>query len=56
MKNLRAAPHSERLTDTWTSDFLSQDRSQEGEGMEFMGEWLRDKTQCPEVTSILNST
>jgi hypothetical protein len=24
--------------------------------MEFMGEWLRDKTQCPEVTSILNST
>jgi hypothetical protein len=40
MEKLRAAPHSEPLTDTWTSDFLSR----EGEGREVVGERLRDKT------------
>jgi hypothetical protein len=39
MENLRVDPHSEPLTDTWTSDFLSR-----GEGREVIGEWLRDKT------------
>ncbi len=40
MEKLRAAPHSDPLTDTWMSDFLSR----EGEDKEFVGEWLRDKT------------
>jgi len=40
MEKLRVAPHSEPLTDTWTSDFLSR----EGEGREVIGERLRDKT------------
>ena len=40
MEKLRIAPHSEPLTDTWTSDFLSR----EGEGREVIGERLRDKT------------
>jgi hypothetical protein len=40
MEKLRAAPHSEPLTDTWTSDFLSR----EGEDREVVGERLRDKT------------
>jgi hypothetical protein len=40
MEKLRAAPHSEPLTDTWTSDFLSR----EGKDREVVGEWLRDKT------------
>ena len=40
MEKLRAAPHSDPLTDTWTSDFLSR----EGEGREVVGERLRDKT------------
>ena len=40
MEKLRGAPHSEPLTDTWTSDFFSR----EGEGREVIGERLRDKT------------
>jgi hypothetical protein len=40
MEKLRTTPHSDPLTDTWTSDFLSR----EGEGREVVGEWLRDKT------------
>jgi hypothetical protein len=40
MEKLRAAPHSEPLTDTWTSDFLSRER----ESREVVGERLRDKT------------
>jgi ribonuclease HI len=40
MEKLRAVPHSEPLTNTWTSDFLSR----EGEGREVVGERLRDKT------------
>jgi ribonuclease HI len=40
MEKLRGAPHSEPLTDTWTSDFLSR----EGEGREVIGERLRDRT------------
>ncbi len=40
MEKLRAAPHSDPLTDTWTSDFLSR----EGEGREVVGKRLRDKT------------
>ena len=40
MEKLRVAPHSEPLTQTWTSDFLSR----EGEGREVIGERLRDKT------------
>ena len=40
MEKLRGAPHSEPLTDTWTSDFLSR----EGEGREVIGERLRYKT------------
>lgn len=40
LEKLRAAPHSEPLTDTWTSDFLSR----EGEGREVIGERLKDKT------------
>ncbi len=40
MEELRVAPHSEPLTDTWTSDFLCR----EGEDREVVGEWLRDKT------------
>jgi hypothetical protein len=40
MEKLRAVPHSEPLTDTWTSDFLSR----EGEDREVVGERLRDKT------------
>ena len=40
MEKLRGDPHSEPLTDTWTSDFLSR----EGEGREVIGERLRDKT------------
>jgi hypothetical protein len=38
IEKLRADPHSELLTDTWTSDFLSR----EGEDREVVGEWLRD--------------
>ena len=40
MEKLRGSPHSEPLTDTWTSDFLSR----EGEGREVIGERLRDRT------------
>jgi hypothetical protein len=40
MEKLRGSPHSEPLTDTWTSDFLSR----EGEGREVIGERLRYKT------------
>ena len=40
MEKLRGDPHSEPLTDTWTSDFLSR----EGEGREVIGERLRDRT------------
>ena len=40
LEKLRAVPHSEPLTDTWTSDFLSR----EGEGREVIGERLKDKT------------
>ena len=40
MGKLKVAPHSEPLTDTWTSDFLSLG----GEGREVNGERLRVKT------------
>ncbi len=40
MEKLRAAPHSDPLRDTWTSDFLSR----KGEVREVVGERLRDKT------------
>ncbi len=40
MEKLRPDPHSEPLTDTWTSDFLTR----EGEVREVVGERLRDKT------------
>ena len=40
MENLRGPPHSEPLTDTWTSDFLSRERGR----VEVIGERLRDKT------------
>ncbi len=39
MQKLRVAPHSEPLTDKWTSDSFSR-----GEGREVMGERLRDRT------------
>jgi hypothetical protein len=40
MEKLRAVPHSETLTDTWTSDFLCR----EGEDREVVGKRLSDKT------------
>ncbi len=40
MEKLKEDPHSEPLTDTWTSDFLSR----EGEDREVVGDRLRDKT------------
>jgi hypothetical protein len=48
MEKLTVVPHSEPLTVTWTSDFLSRDflsgKEVAGEGREVIGERLRDKT------------
>ncbi len=44
MEKLRGTPHSEPLTDTWTSDFVTDFLSREGEGREVIGERLRDKS------------
>jgi hypothetical protein len=52
MEKLRAVPHSEPLTDTWTIDFLSR----EGEGREVVGERLRDKTVPLQVQRRLIQT
>jgi hypothetical protein len=52
MEKLRGSPHSEPLTNTWTSDFLSR----EGEGREVIGERLRDRTVTWQVQRRLMQT
>ncbi len=52
MEKLRGPPHSEPLTDTWTSNFLSR----EGEGREVIGERLRDRTVSWQVQRRLMQT
>ena len=52
MEKLRGAPHSEPLTDTWTSDFLSR----EGEGRQVIEKRLRDKTVSCQVQRRLMQT